>query len=368
MKKMFRLISTGILSLLILAPIHNQASAAPKVLKLSSLYTVISPNFVTPEWFAAEFEKRTKGAYKIEIYKGGTLGKVQDLPKLCADGVVDFILSAVSYTPNVFKISRGLDLLYMSENPHACGMAYWDMYHNYPPVRNEWHKNGLVYAFTTSIGNMAVVSKTPINTVAEMKGMKVRTVGVIGKMVEKWGGNPVSLAFPEVYEALNRGLIQGSLAVPIREVHISRLWEVAPYVIDTGVGNYGTVYVAISKKIYDDFPADVRKILDQLREETNVQDRKWHESYLKEIMEKLSKEKSVQLISWSTEEKLKAKNLATPYIWEDWLKEMEGINFQGKELLDVYRNLLKKYESQYPFVIAGYNSPYDYFKSLKKGQ
>jgi TRAP-type transport system periplasmic protein len=366
MKKQLFLVSLVLILIVAISFTYKQALAAPKVLKLSSLYTVTSPNFGSAEWFAAELEKRTNGDYKIEFYKGGTLGKVADLPQLCADGVIDFYISSCAYNPNIFKLSRVAELMYITENPNANAMAVWDMYHNYPPLRDEWHKNGLIYAFNAPVGSMAVVSKDPINNLSDIKGLKVRTVSIIGKMVEKWGGIPVSLPFPEVYDSLNRGLIKGSFAVPFREVYVSRLWEVAPYVLDTGIGAYALVYVAMSKKTYDEFPPNIRTIVDQLREEANAYDRKYHVNFVKEVTNKLANEKSVKLISWSPEQKAAAKNLAVPFIWEDWIKEMEAAKLPGQECLNVYKKLIEKYEPLYPFSIEGYSSPYEYYKSLKK--
>jgi TRAP-type C4-dicarboxylate transport system substrate-binding protein len=198
---------------------------------------------------------------------------------------------------------------------------------------------------------------------ADLKGGKFRTVSVIGKMVEKWGGIPVLIAYPEIYEALNRKLITGAFGVPYANIYVSRFWEVARYIVDTGIGAYGLTITAISKKTYDSFPPDIKKIVDKLREDTNAQHRKWFEIHEKELTEKLFNEKTVELITWSPEEKAKAKNLVVPLIWEDWLKEMGELKLPGEEFLGIYKKAIAKYEAKYQ-----YRSPYEYFRSLKKKQ
>lgn len=362
MKRLICVVVTVVMLMSFVTIIPSQSLAAsPKVLKLSSLYEVSNPHWAMPLWFGDELEKRTKGQYIIEYYKAGTLGKAPDLPGLCANGVVDFIFSAVAYNPNLFPLTRGVELMYITDNPYAYGAAIWDLYHNYAPLRQEWEKNGLMYAFSMPPGNMAVQATVPINTMADMKGLKFRTVSVIGKMVQKWGGIPVLIAYPEIYEGLNRGLIQGAFGIPYPNIYVSRFWEVAPYVIDTGIGAYGLTYTAISKKTYESFPQEIKKIVDQLREDTNAQHRKWFEAYEKEVTEKLIKEKSIQLITWNTEEKARAKNLAVPFIWEDWLNEMKEAKLPGEEFLNHYKKVVAQYEAKY-----SYRSPYDYFRTLKR--
>ena len=62
------------------------AMAGPKVLKFATPYAVSNPMTTTSRWFGEELEKRTNGAYKVEYYYSGSMGKAPDLPSLCANG------------------------------------------------------------------------------------------------------------------------------------------------------------------------------------------------------------------------------------------------------------------------------------------
>jgi TRAP-type C4-dicarboxylate transport system substrate-binding protein len=335
-------------------------SAAPKILKFASPYEVTNPMTTTAKWFLSELEKRTNNAYKVESYYSGMMGKAPDLPNLCANGMVDFIFSGAGYTPNLLRLSRGFELMYITENPHAQDAALWEMYHNYAPLRNEWEKNGLMVGFAIGCGNMAVQCKDPVNNLEQVKGLKARSYAAVGKLIHIWGGTPVSITYAEVYEALNRGVIKGAFGIPYVNVYEQKWWEVAPYVIDSGIGVYALTYFAMSKKTYESFPPDIRKVIDKLREDTNAHHREWMANFGKESTRKLFNEKNIRLISWSPEEKAKAKGMVLPTIWEDWLEEMRKNNLHGEEFLDLYRKSIKKFESQYP-----YESPYAYFKTLK---
>jgi len=361
MKRMVWIVSSVIFVVLVLGTFVHPVLAAPKILKCSAIFTVASPNYFCPTWFANEFEKRTKGAYKVDFYKGGTLGKGPDLVRLCGDGTVDFVVLALGYNPNLWILSRCWELMYITDNTFANAAAAWDMVLNYAPLHNEWERNGLIPTIVQPVGNMAAQSKTPINKVEDLKGLKVRGYAAVVKLIQRWGAIPIAISFPEVYDALNRGLIHGAFGVPYQEVYAARLFEVAPYVFDTGVGAYGMNVMATSKKTYDSFPPDVKKIFDQLVEEGKGYFRTWNESYNKEMTVKMINEKSIKFNIWSKEEKARAKSMAVPYIYEDWLKEAKDANLPGEETLETYKKLIAKYELQYPCTLG-----FDTYKSLKK--
>jgi TRAP-type C4-dicarboxylate transport system substrate-binding protein len=360
MNKLLRL-GTGMLILALLAPpFISQASAAPKILKLATAYEVTNPMTTSMKWFAHELEKRTKGSYKTQLYYSGMIGKAPDLPDLCASGMIDFIFTGAGYTPNLFRLTRGFELMYVTENPHAQDAALWDIYNTYAPIKNEWEKNGLILASAMGCGNMAVQCVDPLNNMDEVKGVKFRSYAAVGKLIHLWGGIPISISYAEVYEALNRGLIKGAFGIPFVNVYDQKWWEVAPYVVDTGVGVYALTYFAISKKTYESFPAEIKKIIDKLREDANIQHRQWMADYGRECARKIFHEKRIHLISWTPEEKSLARKRVIPAIWEDWLDEMKKNHLPGEEFLDIYKKEIKKYEKRYPF-----ESPYAYIKTLK---
>ena len=360
MRRFFRLGTATFILVSLGSVFFSQVSAAPKILKFATAYEVTNPMTTSMKWFANELEKRTNNNYKTEVYYSGMIGKPPDLPNLCANGMVDFIFTGAGYTPNLFRLTRGFELMYVTENPHAQDAALWEIYHNYAPIRNEWEKNGLIMGSAMGCGNMAVQCINPVNNIDGAKGVKFRSYAAVGKLVHMWGGVPISISYAEVYEALNRGLIKGAFGIPFVNVYDQKWWEVAPYVVDTGIGVYALTYFAISKRSYESFPPDVKTIVDKLREDTNIQHGQWMSNFGKECARKIYHERKIHLISWTQEEKSKAQKMVIPAIWEDWLDEMKKNNLPGEEFLDIYRKSVKRYEKQYPF-----ESPYAYIKKLK---
>lgn len=344
-----------LISMMFTLTVTLSAMAGQKMLKFSSPYGETNPMTSSMQWFGKELEKRTNGQCKARFFFSGTMGKAPDMPELCRNGVIDFVFSGLGYTPHIFKLSRGLELMYITENPHASGAALWDLYNNYAPLRDEWEKNRLMIVFPASIDIMACHSKDHIEGVEDIKGKKFRSYAAVAEMIKIWGGSPIALSYAEIYDALNRGVLEGAFGIPTLNVYASRFWEVAPYVFNTGAGIYACTYFAMSKKTYDRFPDDIRKIVDELRKEGMARHREWMTKTEREMFQKIREQKSIRIINWSQEQKERGRKLAVPKIWDTWLNEMKASNLPGKEFLEKYKGLVAKYEKEYP-----YKDPFTY--------
>ena len=331
------------------------AAAGGKVLKFSSPYAETNPMTSSMQWFGKELEKRTRGQYKAKFFFSGTMGKAPDMPDLCKNGVIDFVFSGLGYTPHIFKLSRGLELMYITENPHASGAAFWDMYNHYAPLRTEWEKNGLMVVFPAGIDIMACHSKERISGIDDIKGKKFRSYAAVAEMINLWGASPIALSYAEIYDALNRGVLEGAFGIPTLNVYASRFWEVAPYVFNTGAGIYACTYFAMSKRTYDRFPDDIKAVVDELRKEGMARHREWMSNSEKAMFTKIKEHKSIHIINWSPAEKERGRKLAVPKIWDAWLKEMKQAGLPGEEFLEKYRSLVTRYEKEYP-----YTDPFTY--------
>lgn len=346
---MYKLLSVFAVAALSLNVWVNTSTAATRILKYSSVYEESNPMTTSMRWFGDELEKRTNGQYQAKYFYSGQMGKAPDMPGMCKNGVVDFMHSGLGYTPAIFKLSRAFELMYITENPHASGAAFWDMYQNYKPLKEEWDKSGLMIVFPASVDIMSSQSKTPIEGIDWMKGKKLRSYAAVATMIELMKGVPVSLSYAEVYDALNRGVLDGALGIPTVNLYDSKFWEVAPYAFNMGVGCYGVVYFAMSKKTYDSFPQEIKTIVENLRKEGIQQHREWLNKKEKEVFAKIKESQKVKIINWSKDEKANAKKMCVPKIWEPWLDEMKKENLPGQELLDKYIELTAKYEKEIPY-------------------
>ena len=216
--------------------------------------------------FAKKASELTGGKVKVEVYANSTLykdkeemealqlGAVQMLaPSLAKFGplgvkefeVFDlpFIFSSYDDLRKVTNGAVGKQLLSKLEPKGIRGLAYWD--------------NGFK-SFSLN---------SPVKSPADLKGKKLRIQSskVLEEQIRAVGGLPQVMAFSEVYQALQTGVVDGT-ENPISNLYTQKMHEVQKHLTITDHGYLGYA-VIVNKKFWDGLPADIRKQLDDAMEQ-----------------------------------------------------------------------------------------------------
>jgi C4-dicarboxylate-binding protein DctP len=140
----------------------------------------------------------------------------------------------------------GASLLAKLEPKGIKGLAYWD--------------NGF----------KSFSANTPLKMPADYKGKKFRIQSskVLEEQIRSVGGIPQVMAFSEVYQALQTGVVDGT-ENPISNFYTQKMHEVQKHLSITNHGYLGYA-VIVNKKFWDGLPADVRGQLEQAMKETTV--------------------------------------------------------------------------------------------------
>ncbi len=238
----------------------------PIVIKFSHVVANDTPKGKAAEMFAKKAGELTKGKVKVEVYANSTLykdkeemealqlGAVQMLaPSLAKFGplgvkefeVFDlpFIFSDYDALRRVTNGPVGKQLLAKLEPKGIRGLGYWD--------------NGFK-SFSLN---------TPVKTPADLKGKKLRIQSskVLEEEVRSVGGLPQVMAFSEVYQALQTGVVDGT-ENPISNLYTQKMHEVQKHLTLTEHGYLGYA-VIVNKKFWDGLPADIRAQLDDAMEQ-----------------------------------------------------------------------------------------------------
>lgn len=101
-----------------------------------------------------------------------------------------------------------------------------------------------------------------INSVADLKGLKMRIPGLGGKVFERVGGSPVLMAGSEIYTSLERGVIDATEWLSPFHDNLAGFQDIAKYYYYPGWHEPGTVLEFIfNKEKYEALPADLQAIL-----------------------------------------------------------------------------------------------------------
>lgn len=209
------------------------------------------------EW-AKEIERATDGKVKITVFPGGTLTKANQ----CYDGVVkgisDIGMSCFAYTRGRFPSMEALDLPLGYPSGLAATRVANAFYETFTPAELSDVKVLYLHAH----GPGLLHTQKPVNTLADMAKMKIRSTGLSAKVVEALGAIPVAMPQGDTYESLQKGVVEGTFG-PIEVLKGWRQGEVVKYTTDcNGIGYTTAMFVVMNKKKWAALPPDVQQVFE----------------------------------------------------------------------------------------------------------
>jgi C4-dicarboxylate-binding protein DctP len=274
----------------------------PIVIKFSHVVAVDTPKGNAAEYFKKLAEERTKGKVKVEVYPNSQLykdkeelealqlGAVQMLaPSLAKFGPLGAREFEVFDLPYIFddyqelhKVTQGpigAALLKKLESKGIVGLAYWD--------------NG----FKDMSANKAL--RKP----EDFKGLKMRIQSskVLDAQMRALGANPQVMAFSEVYQALQTGVVDGTENPP-SNLYTQKMHEVQKFLTISEHGYLGYA-VIVNKKFWEGLPADIRTTLDGAMKEATKYANDIARKENDEAVEAVRKSGKTQIITLTADEK-----------------------------------------------------------------
>src|SRR3546814_13439590 len=111
--------------------------------------------------------------------------------------------------------------------------------------------------YWTNWNNAPLITRTTINSIEDFKVKLIRGYGVATDVLEALGGTAVPMAAPEVYTALERGVLDGVYGVDFITAVASQLHTIAPHFTAIGVGPHAPAATVITVDAWNAFPAGV---------------------------------------------------------------------------------------------------------------
>jgi TRAP-type C4-dicarboxylate transport system substrate-binding protein len=211
--------------------------------------------------WAEKVGKESGGRIKVEVYPGLQLGgKAADLVQQLEDGVVEMIWTVAGFTPGRFPGLEGVELPFLNTGTSATMSPAVMEFAEKWLKDNEFKGIRIICIHTTDAAVLHTIAK-PVRTLDDWKGMKVRVAGrFIGETVKAFGGTPVGIPLPGVYEALERKQVDGMM-INWAITRPYRFWEVTKFHLATPIFQ-GTLLTLMSQKSYDRLPPDLKQVID----------------------------------------------------------------------------------------------------------
>jgi TRAP-type C4-dicarboxylate transport system substrate-binding protein len=291
-------------------------------------------------------EKDSGGRIKFERYPamqlGGTPANLYDQAK---DGVVDVVWTLPGNTPGRFPRVEVFELPFMMTNAEATSKAYWEYINT---VAKDEFKDVHVVAVNVHGPGFFHSREKQIKSVADLKGMKVRGPSrQITKMLTALGATPVGMALPQISDSISKGVIDAAV-VPWEVVPAVKLEELAKSHSEfaPGVSLYTTTFVmAMNKAKYDSLPPDLKKVIDA---NSGLETSGWlgkTQQGNDAPARKLALDRKNAIYTFTAQD-TEGFRKAADLVDDEWVKELTGKGFNGKQLLDTAKSLIQKHTSK----------------------
>jgi TRAP-type transport system periplasmic protein len=297
------------------------------------------PSHALQPW-VKQIEQATKGRVKIEVYPSQTLVKGPDMWKQVRAGVVDIGWCFHGYWPEQTPLADVISLPFLPiKTSEQASEVLWRLYEKYPAIQKEFSDVQPLLLYTTS-PYFILTTKKQVKTLDDLKGMKIRIPGgPPTEMVKALGAVPAPIPMPDMYQALDKGVVDG-MGVPWEAVQGFRLYEVARYY--TMVSTV-TPYFSLcaNKQKWTSLPQDVRQQIMSVSGLTGAKfwGRNFFDTAEEDALAKI-KAGNHQMVRYDlpADEVERWRKAAGEPLWEEWVKKMEGKGH--KEARDILKSTL----------------------------
>ena len=326
----------GVLGLL--GPLAGVARAETISLTYANFPPAVTFPSVQMERWADEVEKRTQGRVKIRTFPGGTLLGAKNMLEGVTAGTADIGNFAMSYQPGRFPVAEAVDLYQGFTSARVASLVLLDLVEKYQP--KEFEKVKILTLFTCPPTNL--MTKTPVKSLEELKGMELRVAGTSAEILKLLGGTPVAMPQSETPEALQKGVVKGIVS-SLEILQDFKFAAYTPYVtlVDLPVVSFAVV---MNKAKWEALPAEVQlEMNDPVREQAE-----WTGTYVDaHVTEALAwseKEYQLQQFRLPPAEQARIATLLAP-LTADYIKKVSAQGLDGEQIVKDVQAFKAKYEA-----------------------
>lgn len=334
MKKTLILIAL-IISASIFSGCKQNETSETTTLSYSIFFPATHAQAIAAENWAKEIEKKSNGRIKINMFPGGTLTTADETYNGVVSGIADIGMSCFAYTRGRFPLMEVLDLPVGYPDGMTATIAANELYKKMQP--NELTDVKVLYLHAHGPGLLH--TKKPVKSMDDMKRLKIRSTGLSAKVVTALGGIPVAMPQGSTYEALQRGVVDGTFA-PVESLKGWKQGEVISHTTNcVDIGYTTGMYVVMNKNKWEALPSDIKDIFTEVNEKwIKVHGEAW-DSADREGLE-YTKSLGNDTLELDSDENKKWVKAVKP-ILDEYVQEMKKMDLPGEKALSELQKLIK---------------------------
>jgi len=241
--------------------VNNLYASEEKIIKwkLQASYPIGTTMTMHAEEWAKKIEILTNGRLKVEIFAPGAMAGPLDILTYLQRGVFD-----CAQTSGVFfigdlpegDIELGLPMSWQSYD------EVWDAMENRglkEVFKEAYAEKNIEFFYCGADPYYNLATTFPVNTLNDIKGRKIRALGIYGKFIQALGGSAVVIPGGEMYMAMKLGTIDGAI-YGASSLTVQKIYEVADYYVMPTFASV-CVNLLVNKKSIENLPKDIKNIV-----------------------------------------------------------------------------------------------------------
>ncbi len=286
----------------------------------------------------------TEGRVQIEIYPGAALASPPTSYDAAVTGIADIMWGLQGYTAGKFPLTSVVNLPFVDGgNAESMSKILWELYETFPEFQAEYGDVKPLW-FHASDSYQIVTKGKQVKTLDDLKGLKLRaTSAEANALIAAWGGTPVSMPMPDLYDALQKGVVDGGV-IPIAAIKDFNLGDVVDYVT---IGNFhnAAFFEVMNKDSWNKIaPEDQAKMEELIGLEMSGKAGAAFDQNVAEAM-KIVEAEGIEVYELPAEELQRFKD-ASVGVTEKWIADMTAAGHPAQEVYDKFVELAKKYSGQ----------------------
>lgn len=311
------------------APAPAEEEADDTVYELRFAVGAVDLEFYTQ--YADMVTEATDGRVVLQMYNKDNLGTSEDLWVMIQDGSLDMMENSGDEIAGIHPVQQILQIPFFVGDPTtATGLLYALYEEGYMP---DWEiESGIeTLCFTTSDMQRMASAKADISSADAFNGMVWRCMADAGiQLLNELGATVTTVAAPDVYMSLEKGVLDGSISSPSAMVNFS-YQDACDYLLMDGLW-CSTNGIVVSAKVWKTLPADIQEALHEVFYELG-------EMYLEHNLEAeqagidTMEAAGVQLV-WADESLLSVVEEFSAEYAQTYIENMNSLGYDGQAIYD----------------------------------
>lgn len=292
-----------------------------------------------------DIESRSDGKIKFERYYSESLIKAADHLDAVSSGIADFALIVPGYTPAKNPLTTIESLAGLWTNQWAGTMAFRELFSQYPEFNEEFEKQNVKVVGHFTIPTYYVISNKEINSLEEIKGLKVVAAGGQTLTAEALGAVSVGIVMPEIFEAMERGTVDGGF-VGLTSSSTYGVHELAKSIYKLPIGSQGGIF-GLNMDVYKSLPPELQDIFDEAALKNAVEFHQIYQDAGETVALKKFESGNTKIVEPSAKDLAKFQEIVESTVWKSWMEHSDRKAYPAEEILKQFVENIEKYENEY---------------------